>query len=98
MAGPLLCLVDVLRPSAQLSLAGKAILLYRSDQPLEPGTPRGMGRAEVKKDSRIPRFGFRGAEGPNLQVYAKFLLQILRTWSLPSPRILRKEGRDKVRR
>lgn len=64
MAGPLLCLIDVLRPRVQLSQAGNAVLLYRTDQPLEPGTPRGMGRAEVRRDNGIPRFGFRGAKGP----------------------------------
>lgn len=38
-------------------------------------------------------FGSRGAEGPNSQVDAESLFQILRTWRLPDP-TLRKEGRD----
>lgn len=56
----------------------------QTDQPRGPETPRRTGRAEAGKDSRIPRFGFRGAEGLNHQVNTKFLLPILRTWRLSS--------------
>lgn len=67
-----------------LSLAGNAVLLCRTGQPRGPEAPRGRGRAEVGQDSRIPRFGFRRAGGPNLQVSTKFLLPILSAWRLPS--------------
>lgn len=79
-----LVVMDVLRSGVQQSLVGNAVLLHCMDEPRGPETPGGRSRAEVRKASRIPRFGFRGATGPDLQVNTKFLLPVLKTWRLPS--------------